>query len=73
LIPGPGTLMVVWTYFRAARVLKENGLTTRNSLLDADEVRELGGREGMLPSTKTLLALLVLAAGGGYAFINYLL
>jgi len=73
LVPGPGTLMVVWTYFRAAGLLKENGLTTRNSLLDADEVRELGGREGMLPSTKTLLALLVLAAGSGYAFINYLL
>lgn len=72
LVPGAGTLMVGWTYFRAAGVLKENGLTTRNSLLDADEVRELGGREGMLPSTKLLLALLVLAAAGGYAFITYL-
>ncbi|WP_426168429.1 hypothetical protein [Pseudoduganella sp. R-34] len=72
-VPGPGTLMVAWTYFRAAGVLKENGLTTRNSLLDADEVRELGGRDGMLPSTKLLLALLVLAAVGGYAFINQIL
>ncbi|HEY0589184.1 MAG TPA: hypothetical protein VGD52_23830 [Pseudoduganella sp.] len=72
LVPGVGSLMVAWTYFRAAGVLKENGLTTRNSLLDADEVRELGGREGMLPSTKLLLALLVLAPAGGYAFINYL-
>lgn len=67
MVPGLGTLLVLWTYFRAAGILKENGLTTRNSLLDADEVRELGGRDGMLPSTKTLLALLVLAAIGGYA------
>jgi hypothetical protein len=72
LIPGVGTLMAAWTYFRAAGVLKENGLTTSNSLLDADEVRELGGREGMLPSTKLLLALLVLAPAGAFAFINYL-
>lgn len=72
VVPGAGSLMVAWTYFRATGVLKENGLTTRNSLLDADEVRELGGREGMLPSTKLLLALLVLAAAGGYAFITYL-
>lgn len=72
LVPGVGTLLAAWTYFRAAGVLKENGLTTRNSLLDADEVRELGGREGMLPSTKLLLALLVLAPAGAFAFINYL-
>ena len=72
LVPGVGTLLTAWTYFRAAGVLKENGLTTRNSLLDADEVRELGGREGMLPSTKLLLALLVLAPAGAFAFINYL-
>lgn len=72
LVPGVGTLSAAWTYFRAAGVLKENGLTTRNSLLDADEVRELGGREGMLPSTKLLLALLVLAPAGAFAFINYL-
>jgi hypothetical protein len=72
LVPGAGTLLTAWTYFRAAGVLKENGLTTRNSLLDADEVRELGDREGMLPSTKLLLALLVLAPAGAFAFINYL-
>ncbi len=72
LVPGVGSLLAAWGYFRAAGVLKENGLATSNSLLDADEVRELGGREGMLPSTKLLLALLVLAAAGGYAFVNYL-
>jgi hypothetical protein len=72
LVPGVGTLLTAWTYFRAAGVLKENGLTTRNSLLDADEVRELGDREGMLPSTKLLLGLLVLAPAGAFAFINYL-
>ncbi len=72
LIPGVGSLLAAFSYFRAAGVLKENGLTTRNALLDADEVRELGGREGMLPSTKLLLALLVLAAGGGFVFINYM-
>jgi len=71
LVPGVGSLLAGWSYFRAAGVLKENGLTTGNSVLDADEVRELGGREGMLPSTKMLLALLVLAAAGGYVFINY--
>jgi len=72
LVPGVGSLLAAWSYFRAASVLKENGLITGNSLLDADEVRELGGREGMLPSTKLLIALLVLAAAGGYAFINFL-
>jgi len=72
LVPGVGSLLAAWSYFRAASVLKENGLATSNSLLDADEVRELGGREGMLPSTKLLLALLVLAAAGAYAFVNYL-
>ncbi|KQV44942.1 hypothetical protein [Duganella sp. Root336D2] len=72
LVPGIGSLLAIWTYFRAAGVLKANGLTTRNALLDADEVRELGGREGMLPSTKLLLALLVLAPAGGYAYITYL-
>jgi len=72
LVPGVGSLLAAWSYFRAASVLKENGLITGNSLLDADEVRELGGREGMLPSTKLLIALLVLAAAGGYAFINFM-
>jgi hypothetical protein len=68
LVPGVGSLLAAWSYFRAASV----GLATGNSLLDADEVRELGGREGMLPSTKLLLALLVLTAAGGYAFVNYM-
>ena len=73
LVPGLGTVLVVWTYFRAAGALKAHGLTTRNSLLDADEVRELGGLEGMLPSTKFLLVLLVLGAAGGYALSQGLL
>jgi hypothetical protein len=40
-------------------------------LLDADEVRALGGLDGsaMLPSTKTLLALVVLAAAGCAAYM----
>ncbi|MGW8390414.1 hypothetical protein [Pseudoduganella sp. HUAS MS19] len=66
VIPWLGNLLVAWTYFRAAGVLRANGLTTGNALLDADEVRELGGRAGMLPSTIIVLALLVLGAIGGY-------
>jgi hypothetical protein len=71
LVPGVGSLLSIWTYFRAARALKEKGLTTRNALLDADEVRALGGLDGsaMLPSTKTLLALVVLAAAGCAAYM----
>ncbi|SFG22713.1 hypothetical protein SAMN05518865_109270 [Duganella sp. CF458] len=73
LVPGLGTLLVVWTYFRAAGVLKANGLTSRNAPLDADEVRELAGLDGMLPSTKCLLVLLVLGAAGGFALSEGLL
>ena len=64
LVPGVGTLVLAWTYFRAAGVLKEAGLTTGNGLLAASEVRELGGLEKgvMLPSMKIVLTLLVLAA-----------
>jgi hypothetical protein len=71
LVPGVGSLLSIWTYFRAARALKEKGLTTRNALLDADEVRALGGLDGsaMLPSTKTLLALVILAAAGCAAYM----
>jgi len=64
LVPGLGTLVVAWTYFRAAGVLKEAGLTTRNALLSAGEVRELGGldEKAMLPSIKITLGLLAVAA-----------
>ena len=64
LVPGIGTLLVIWTYFRAARVLRDAGLATGNGLLASGEVRELGGLDegAMLPSMKLVLALLVLAA-----------
>lgn len=67
IVPVLGTLLVAWTYFRAAGVLKGAGLTTGNGLLSMAEVRELGGLEekAMLPSIKTILALLAVAAVAG--------
>jgi hypothetical protein len=70
LLPGIGTLLLGWTYFRAAAILKNSDITSGNGLAGASVVRELGGMpEGaMLPSIKVLLALLVLAAIGGAMF-----
>ncbi|MTW13613.1 hypothetical protein GM658_23670 [Pseudoduganella eburnea] len=70
LLPGIGTLLLGWTYFRAAGILNNSDITSGNGLAGASVVRELGGMpEGaMLPSVKVLLALLVLAAIGGAMF-----
>jgi len=64
LVPMLGTLLVAWTYFRAAGVLKEAGLTNSNGLLSAGDVRNLGGldEKAMLPSMKIALVLLMMAA-----------
>jgi len=64
LVPVLGTLLVAWTYFRAAGVLKEAGLTSGNGLLSAGDVRSLGGldEKAMLPSLKIALTLLLGAA-----------
>jgi hypothetical protein len=64
LVPLLGTLLVAWTYFRAAGVLKQAGLTNSNGLLSAGDVRGLGGldEKAMLPSMKIALVLLMMAA-----------
>lgn len=67
LVPGIGSLLVGWTYLAACGDLCERGLTVGNALLDADEVRALGGldEKAMLPSSKIMLAALLLAVAGG--------
>lgn len=69
-VPGVGTLLLISNYFRAAGVLKNNGITSGSGLASSDAVRELGGMEGgMLPSTKIVLVLLVLALVAGAMFM----
>lgn len=73
LVPGIGTLLVAWTYFRAAGALKEQGLTTGNGLLAAGEVRQLGGldEKAMLPSIKILSGVLAVAVVAGLVSAPY--
>ncbi len=73
LVPLFGLLMVAWTCFRAAGVLKKSGRTTRNVLLAAGEVRELGGLDdrALLPSTKSVLGLVAVAAIAGLVSAPY--
>jgi len=70
-VPGLGTLLLIANYFRAAGVLKNNGITSGNGLASSDAVRELGGMEGggMLPSTKIVFVLLILAVVAGAMFM----
>lgn len=73
LVPGVGTLLLAWTYFRAAGVLQINGITSSAAMPGAALVRELGGlpERAMLPSTRNLLALSVLAVLAAAVFMPY--
>jgi len=71
LVPGIGSLLLGWTYWRAAGILKNNDVTSGLGMPASSVVRELGGLDdkAMLPSTKFVFALLMLAVIAGAIFM----